>query len=236
VIALDDAWGILTFSVLLAGAAALGGAEPWSAFGQGAWEVFGAVLLGIAAGLPMAYLTGRLNPGRPTLAEALGFVALVAGAAVWMGASALLAAVVLGVVVANLAQHHDRPVHAIEGVEWPFLIVFFLLAGAELRLGQVAAVAPLIVAYVLLRVSGRLAGGWAGVRLSGERPNFRPWMGPALLPQAGVGLGLALLAAPRFPELGSMLLSIVVGSTVLFELAGPLATRWALRRVGETPS
>ncbi len=62
---------------------------------------------------------------------------------------------------------------------------------------------------------------------------MRRWMGLALMPQAGVTLGLALIAEQRFPELGRVLLPLVIGSTVVFELLGPVCTRVALRRAGE---
>jgi hypothetical protein len=58
-------------------------------------------------------------------------------------------------------------------------------------------------------------------------------MGMALLPQAGVALGMALVATQRFPELSAIILPVVVGATVVFEAVGPVLTRWALVRVGE---
>jgi hypothetical protein len=59
------------------------------------------------------------------------------------------------------------------------------------------------------------------------------WTGFALLPQAGVALGMALLAVERVPELASTLMPIVIGATVVFELLGPICTRMALSRAGE---
>jgi hypothetical protein len=64
----------------------------------------------------------------------------------------------------------------------------------------------------------------------------RRWFGAALLPQAGVAVGMALVAAREFPEAGEMILTLTIGTTVVFELVGPLATLWAIRRVGgQTP-
>jgi Kef-type K+ transport system membrane component KefB len=70
--------------------------------------------------------------------------------------------------------------------------------------------------------------------MSGAEPSFQRWMGMALLPQAGVALGMALLAAQKRPELAEMILTVVVASTVLFEVVGPVLTRIALVRMGET--
>lgn len=236
IVAIDDAWGLLIFSLLLAAAQALAGqGGAAEVVLQGARDISGAVVLGVALGLPMAYLTGRIRPGEPSQAEALGLVMLSAGIAEWLAVSNILAAMVLGAVVANLAKHHQRPFRVIEGIEWPFLILFFLLAGAALRLDALAQAGMLAACYIALRTAGRLLGGQLGGRLAGADPRIRRWIGPALLPQAGVAIGMALLAGQRFPEIQDTLLAVVLGSTVVFELIGPVVTRWTLARVGEIP-
>jgi Kef-type K+ transport system membrane component KefB len=236
IVAIDDAWGLLMFSVLLAAAQALGGeGGALESLRSGGWEIGGALLLGLALGLPMACLTGRLRPGEPSQAEALGLVLLTAGIAEWMGVSYILAAMVLGAVVANLARHHTRPFRVIEGIDWPFLILFFLLAGAALHVEALAQAGAMAAAYIGLRVAGRVAG----IRLSGRLTNAesmtRRWIGLTLLPQAGVAIGMALVAAQRFPQIEHIILPVVLGSTVVFELAGPVVTRWTLAHVGEVP-
>lgn len=234
IVAVDDAWGLIVFSLMLAAALALTGRGGGNAIlMSAAWEIGGAVVVGVILGIPMAYLTGRIAAGEPTLIEALGVVLLCGGVALWLEVSYLLAAMVLGAVVANLAHHHKRPFHAIEGIEWPFMILFFVLAGASLRVESLAGVGVLGLAYVILRTMGRFLGAWAGAALSGAGPLYRRWMGMALLPQAGVALGMALVATQRFPELSAIILPVVVGATVVFEAIGPVLTRWALVRVGE---
>jgi Kef-type K+ transport system membrane component KefB len=235
IVAIDDAWGLMLFSVLLALTQALsgqGGAADVLAFG--AWEIGGALLLGSALGVPMAYLTGRIRPGEPTQAEALGLVLLCAGLAVLVDVSFILAAIAMGAVVASLAKHHDRPFHAIEGIEWPFLILFFLLAGATLHVEALAQIGVIGAAYIGLRITGRVLGTRLGGWLTGADPATRRWMGLALLPQAGVAIGMALLASQRFPELKDTILPVVLGSTVVFELIGPAVTRRVLIRMGQT--
>lgn len=234
IVAIDDAWGLLVFSVVLALAKALGsdgGAAEILA--SGAWDIGVAILLGLVLGVPMAYLTGRIRPGEATQAEALGVVLLCAGIAVWMDVSYILSAMVLGAVVANFAKHHRRPFSAIEGIEWPFLILFFVLAGAALHVHALAQVGVLGAAYIGLRTAGRIAGTWLGGWLSGAEPKTWHWIGFALLPQAGVAIGMALLAVQRFPELKDIVLPIILGSTVFFELVGPVLTRQILVHVGD---
>lgn len=236
VVAVDDVWGLVLYSLLVPVAVWLGD------YGQGAGltlgliglrELGGGVLLGLVLGVPMAFLTGRLRAGEPTRLEAMGFILLCGGLAEVFGVSYLLAAVVMGATVANLARHHDRPFHAIENLDAPFLVTFFVLAGASMRVEGLRTVGPVVLAYVGLRALGRELGVLGGARLARSTAPTRKWMGAALLPQAGVALGLALAVGDRFPDLGERILPVAVVATVVYELIGPVMTRLALRRVGE---
>jgi len=233
VVALDDIWGLILFSFLLA-FAANGFAAPWQGISEGLFEIGASIMLGVALGLPMAYLTGRIvfgeREGEPILAESLGFVFLGAGAASLLGLSPIIAAIAMGAVVANFARHHSRPFHAIEGVEWPFMILFFVIAGASLHVDALSQASMIVIVYIIFRALGIVGGVFAGGKIAGFDKRISHWMGIALLPQAGVALGMALIAAHRFPEQGQTILTVVLASTVLLELGSPLLTRWVLRR------
>jgi Kef-type K+ transport system membrane component KefB len=233
VVAVDDVWGLVLFSGLFAAAGVLAGNGDSGALMHGVRELFGALALGLLLGLPMALLTGRVRPGEPSMAEALGMVFLCGGLALWMEVSFLLASMTMGAVVAGIARHHEYPFHAIEGIEWPFMVLFFVLAGATLDLSTLPTIGALGAGYVLLRVIGRVAGGWLGGWLAGDSAANRHWLGIALMPQAGVALGMALVAVQHLPQYADTLLPVVIAATVLFELVGPPLTRLALRRIGE---
>lgn len=236
VVAIDDAWGAILFSILLVSAGLLignGNTHGPTAMLHGVMEVGGSVLLGIVLGLPMAWLTGRLRPGEPMLLESAGFVFVAAGLAGWLGLSYLLTCMTLGVVVANRARHHVRPFRSIDGISEPFLALFFFMAGYQLDWLALPTLGALGVAYVLARVAGRFAGGYLGSVLAGSAPDTRSRIGACLMPQAGVALGLALVATERLPELG-YILPLVIGATVVFEIIGPPLTLIQLRKAGET--
>ena len=235
IVAIDDAWGLIAFSLLLAWGQTVLGQDPSQALQSGLVEIGGAVLVGFAVGLPAAYLTGRLQPGEPTQIEALGVVFLCGGLALAIHASFLLAAMIAGLLVANFARHHTYPFHEIENVEWPFMVLFFVLAGASMDIAALPAIGGIGAAYLVLRVVGRIAGGWIGGVLVGLRSDYRNWVGVALMPQAGVSLGMALVAATAFPEFRDEILVTAIGTTIIFELLGPMATQWALSRVDRTP-
>ncbi|MEE4304621.1 MAG: cation:proton antiporter [Wenzhouxiangella sp.] len=234
VVAFDDAWALLIFSLAAAAVAVMTGMGEGNGFLFHALrEVGGALLLGGVLGLLAGLLTQRIRPGEPTLLEALGIVLLTAGLATLWNLSFILAAITLGAVMTNVARHHERAFHEIEHIEWPFLLLFFVLAGASLHLDVLLGVGVLGFAYVALRVIGKIGGGVLGVALAGGNPTLRRWLGPALLPQAGIALGLALIIEQRFPEIDGYLLTMVIAATVIFEIFGPPCTRLALRRAGE---
>ncbi|TXS94161.1 cation:proton antiporter [Parahaliea maris] len=239
IVAVDDAIGLIVFSitVLVLHVVSAGAMDMGADFLLHALrELFGALLLGVLLGLPMAYLSGRLRRGEPTLMEALGMVLLCAGLAQWLKVSHLLACVAMGMTVVNFARHHHRPFHAVEDIEWPFLALFFIFCGAYLTLDAFAGVSTLLLAYLLLRLLGRVLGGWLAAVPAWTQGGFSRWGGLAMLPQAGVALAMAFVAAGLYPDLQETLLPVVISATVLFELAGPLAARAVLTRVAAEES
>lgn len=220
VVAVDDVWGMLLFAVVLASLDALeGGQVGAEALLHAGRELGGSLALGALLGGAMAVVTGRTTPGEPTRLEAIGFVLLSCGLASWLGLSYLLTAVAMGAAVANLASHHEVAFRELEAIESPFLVVFFVLSGASATLETGAGPLGMVVAYVVLRTLGRVVGSWLGG--GGGR------LGMALLPQAGVALGMTLVAVERVPAM-AWTLPVVVMGTVLFEALGPVATAWVV--------
>jgi Kef-type K+ transport system membrane component KefB len=114
------------------------------------------------------------------------------------------------------------------------MILFFILAGASLDMNALQTTSLIGIAYILLRLLGRIIGAWGGGVICGANPVLQRWMGMALWPQAGVALGMALLASQHFPTLKNVVLPIAIGSTIIFELIGPVMTRKALVKIGES--
>jgi len=230
VVAIDDAWTLILFSLAMAFSHFLQGhtTHLTSLLMSTLWEIVGAIVIGIVLGIPMAYLSGRIRPGEPTLLEALGIVLLGTGIALWLHASFILTMMILGSVVANLAKHHRRTFHAIEGIEWPFMVLFFILAGSQFNLSLLYSTGFIGLTYIILRTVGRIMGGWLGSRIIGADKKFQHWIGIALMPQAGLTIGMALMAIQTNPHLEKIILPVVLASTVIFEILGPILTRKAL--------
>ncbi len=231
IVALDDAWALILFALGVAIVSSWNGHAETSILLHAVRDIGGAILLGLALGLPSAYLTGRLKPGQPMLSEALGLVFICGGLAIWLNVSFLITSMVMGATISNLARHHEYPFHEIEGIESQFMLIFFILAGASLNLASLPEISFIGVVYIIARIIGKIAGASLGGHLGKADQTTRNWMGVALLPQAGVAIGMALVASSYFPEHRQVLLSIVISSTIFFEIIGPVFTKLALYRV-----
>ncbi len=241
IVAIDDAWGILLFSFALFFATGLSpshGAEAgWGAWGLVA-AVGGELIVSTAIGVAAAYAVRWLGPSIKARGEALSFILGVllaaTGIALWAGVSPLLTNIVFGMVLVNIDPTAHRFFDFLKNIDWPLYIIFYVLVGANLDVGMLSALGPISLVYIVLRFAGKTTGGFAGGVAAGAHGAFRSLMGVALLPQAGVALALAMVARDAFPETGAPLLAVVTISTVFYQLAGPLATRFALSRSGET--
>ena len=231
IVALDDVWALVIFSIGMAIVSSLNGMGGDAFFlWQALKEIIGALLLGVVIGYPAAMLTGLVKKGQPILTEALGIVFVCGGLAIWLDVSFLIAAMVVGAVVANIAKHHEYPFHEIASLESLVLVIFFVVAGASLELSALQDIGVIGIVYIICRVIGKYLGARAGAHLSHADDVTKNWMGLALLPQAGVAIGMALVASNQFPEYRQVLLSIAISSTVFFEIIGPIFTKRAIQR------
>jgi NhaP-type Na+/H+ or K+/H+ antiporter len=124
IVAIDDAWCLILFSLVMVVLQGVGGSEVNAMYMvKGFGELTGSILLGVLLGLPMALLSGRVRRGEPTLLEALGMVMLCGGIAVWLELSYLLACVSLGATVVNTANTTNGPStqsKKLNGRFWPY--------------------------------------------------------------------------------------------------------------------
>jgi hypothetical protein len=90
------------------------------------------------------------------------------------------------------------------------------------------------IVYILCRTIGKFLGARVGSEFSRAGQATKNWMGVALLPQAGVAIGMALVASNYFPEYRQVLLPVVISTTVFFEIIGPVLTRLAIKRTSSS--
>ncbi len=238
VVAIDDSVAIILFGIFVSIANAIApeaaSASLWIQILRPFYEIIVSLLLGGAIGgilvLGCIWFTGRGN--RISLVVASLFLTLYLADLV--GGSQLLAAMAMGGVFANLSKKYEEVNGLIYFVTPPIFIMFFVLSGAELELKVLLVVGLIGVLYILFRVFGKIFGAWLGARITKAEPKVAKYLGWALLPQAGVAIGLSLIAAEILnPEMGSQIRAIVLSATLIYELIGPVVTKQSLKLAGE---
>lgn len=195
-----------------------------------------AVVVGTGlAALTHVFTLRVLSPARLATVSVISLLATF-GLASYVEVSPLLACMALGAVQTNLTPARDRLVDAVfANFEPVILCVFFTLAGYHLSFGSAAQTGLLAAVFVTARALGKLASARLAMRLAGATDRVRENLGVALIPQAGVAIGLVILIQddPAFADLHLLFTAVVLTAVTLNEIAGPIATRHALWRAGE---
>ncbi|HOI46733.1 MAG TPA: cation:proton antiporter [Bacilli bacterium] len=149
--------------------------------------------------------------------------------------STLLAAMMLGAVFVNISQHYIDVMNLTERITPPIFTMFFVISGAEIDLSVVVTVGLIGIIYILFRVFGKVFGSYLGAKLSKAEPLVQKYLGWSLVPQAGVAIGLSLIAQDLFanPTTGQAIRTVILFATFIYELVGPLITKMSLQKAGE---
>ena len=194
----------------------------------------GSVLAGLVGCLLLLRLAawiGQREEGQFVLLVAV--VVLTVGAAHSLNLSVLLALLTLGMLARNLDRAHVLlPLRFGHGGQL-FFVVLFVLTGASLEFASLATAAAVAAAFIVMRFLGKAVALLAFGRLSGIRPGGAGLLAIALLPMSGLAVVMVQDTALFYPSFGRELADVVLAAVVVLELAGPLATQFALRRAGE---
>ncbi|HSJ43667.1 MAG TPA: cation:proton antiporter [Euzebyales bacterium] len=191
--------------------------------------------IGLLAGLILRTYGAAIE----TSGELLLFLVLMftgmTGAAIAVDGSVVVTALVAGLFIANATPWlADRFFAAIRTLEAPIYLIFFIVAGADIHLEELASVGLIGTVYVVARAVGKVGGSAIGVLPAGlDKLRLGMRTGMALLPHAGMAIALAAFVSEFAPELGSEVSPVVLGSIVVFELSGPLIARRVLRSAGD---
>ena len=224
--AVSDALATTTFAAVLPLAVLFASSESDTT--QAIFDFFTLGVGGVVAGLLGGLFIARLGPQIETSGELLLFVGvhLLLGWAIAskIGISLPLAALVAGATASSVspAAFTQRLFRTLKTIEQPLYLLFFALAGAAIHLGDLLDVGVLGLVYVAVRVGAKVVGAAIGGPLGGLpfRDSLR--LGIDLTPQAGVAVGLAVLASESLPQQGAEAAAVILGAVVLFELFGPI--------------
>jgi Kef-type K+ transport system membrane component KefB len=233
VVAIDDVLGILFFSLMLVFVA---GESLGTGLGTALYEICGSLLLGTLAALVTVYIRRQVQQREMLIPLIIGAILLVVGLAQLLHLSTLLAAMTLGFTARWITRSVGERLFApVEYMEETVFLIFFTLAGAHFQPGVFMGNIGLVLLYFSGRIAGKMGGAYLGARLTAAPTIIRNWLGLALIPQAGVAVGLALILShhPAFQGTGEIIINVILGTTLLYELFGPLGTRFALKQARE---
>ena len=245
IVALDDAVGLVVFAVSFGVARAMqsGAMDLVSVLVNPFIEIVASLGLGALAGFALTKLETLFHSNTNRLAMTIAFVFLTVALSmleipigpVTVGFSSLLVCMMLGTVFCNLCPLSDELMGKADRWTAPLLVLFFVISGAELELevfGQLAVVLVGVV-YILFRSAGKYLGARASAKAAGCSRKVVDYLGVTLLPQAGVALGMCVAAQQLGGQDAAIVRNIVLFSVLIYELFGPLATKWALTRAGD---
>ena len=244
IVALDDAVGLVLFAVSFGIAKALrsGVVDVYTIVVNPIIEIVASLLLGAAAGWGLTQLEKLFHSNTNRLAMTIGFVFLTVALAklsvplgpARLGFSSLLVCMMLGSVFCNLCPLSEDIMGRADKWTAPLLVLFFVLSGAELELGVFAQFSSVLigVVYILSRCLGKYFGARESSRLMKCDRNVVEYLGITLFPQAGVALGMCVTAS-QLPGDGGLIRNIVLFAVLVYELFGPVMTKWALTKAGD---
>ena len=243
VVAIDDAVGLLLFSISFGIASALE-STGFSVIGV-VVEPLLEIVLSLGLGALMGWLLDRVehmfHSGSKRLAISVAFVLLTVGLSmlkfhiggVHIGFSLLLVCMMTGTVFCNVCDTSEELMNRAESWTVPINILFFVISGAELDLQVLVNPLTLLVGiiYILARSAGKYFGSFSSCKLTKCSPAITKNLGITLLPQAGVALGMALNAAVLSD--GYIIRNVILFSVLVYELVGPALTKQSLLKAGE---
>jgi len=232
-VAIDDAWGIMIFSVSLAIAQVLqvGQFSEWIIMAvtiKAAAKIFLSVILGSIMAIIASRISGYLKRREDVLTFILGAILINTGVALYFHMSPLLSNMFFGAMLVNIEKTSFKFFESVNSVDWPLYVMFYVLAGANLDIGLLGSLGLIGSVYIISRIFGRIGGAYAGAVIAGTEQSIRRYMGLALMAQAGVAIGLAMMAKASLPHTGGAILNTIIATTVVYEIFGPIAARYAL--------
>lgn len=196
-------------------------------------KLVGGVIIGYACGALLSWWEGRVEDQAELFLAFLAGILVITGLAKSLGVNPLLSAMVMGIVTTNMSMMHRLIYVEMRQAEQPLYIAFFVLSGASLRMDLLPALGLAGAGYMILSGLGKVGSVrlfWKKLKLS---ETIGKYLGPSLIAQGGVAIGLASALAESDPELAMKINSIILTTVIFFEVLGPSAIRWSLIKAKE---
>ena len=249
IVALDDAVGLILFAVSMGVAKAVQGGElsVISVVVEPLLEIVLSLLLGAVLGAVLSWIEKHFHSHSNRLTLMITFVFLTVALAmlhfevggVHIGFSSLLTCMMLGTVFCNLCKTSEEMMQRTEKWTKPLFVLFFVISGASLDLTVFKTPVFILigVVYILFRSVGKLLGSYVSSKAMKCEENTVKYLGITLLPQAGVALGMVSTVAADDvfggSEIGNTVRFVILFGVLIYEIFGPMMTKWALTKAGD---
>lgn len=236
VVALDDAVCIIAFGICSSMAVSIlqgGDLSLFSMFIYPIIEILESIALGLAGGFIFVLLSKKMRTDNELLSFIIAVIFMLSAVSDMLNLSGLLTLMSASVLIANLGATPRRYFDMVDRITPPIFMSFFVISGADLNLAGLKAVGAVGVFYILARALGKYLGAFTAAKITGLSKKVQNYLGLTLIPQAGVAIGLSLIASREIPNPhGAMIRTVILGATIVYELVGPLLAKFALTKTG----
>lgn len=244
IVALDDAVGLVVFAISFGVADAMhsGALDLISILVNPLLEIVFSLALGALMGFVLTWLEKLFNSNTNRLNMTIALVFLtcsLTGLSFQLGPvtitfSSLLTCMMLGTVFCNICPLSEDLMEKTDRWTSPLFALFFVISGAQLELGFFSdgLIVLLGVVYIVFRSLGKYFGAFFSAKWTGCPKKVYKHLGSALLPQAGVALGMCVTAR-KLGESSNLICNITLFAILVYELFGPVITKQALIHAGD---
>ncbi len=236
VVAMDDAIGLMAYALSVSIAKMIQNGEAFNVMAtlvNPLLEILLSLGIGAIIGAIIA-LSNRFFQSRGNrLTISIAAVLLGVGIAQQFDLSHLLLCMAIGATYVNLRDDAIQTLEQADSWTPPLFMLFFVLSGAELNVSVLPSLGVIGAVYIITRVIGKYLGAFVGCTISKTSPKIRKYLGLSLIPQAGVAIGIAQLVVRELPEYGASIQAVILAATLIYELVGPVITKYSLIKAGE---
>ncbi|MCD6207434.1 MAG: cation:proton antiporter, partial [Methanosarcinales archaeon] len=236
VVGLDDAIAVIAFAIASGISQPLvndsGSISLCQMLGIPFVHIGESIAIGIVFAIVSMYMIGLARTRELLLVVVLGMIMLCTGVSTYLGLSLIMANMVAGFIIINKAKRREM-FDVVGEIEDVVYVMFFVLAGLHFDLSVMKFAGILALLIVITRCLGKYMGVRVGAGISHAPDNVKNYLGLALLPTAGVAVGLVLLASTQFPTFGVVMLNAVLAATIINELIAPPLSKYAIFKAGE---
>ncbi len=208
------------------------------------YELGLALFLGFLVGAGCIWVVNHIKEERRRQVLLVGIIFIAVGLPRQMDISYLLVTLISGIMIVNLTPNFRRFFYSLNSIDTPVLVLFLTLAGSRLQVGILPHVGVLGIIYITARLAGKMLGSHLGALICRYlpgicihiEPSTRKYIGFALTPQAGVAVGLALLAEKELMLPEDVLVTVILGSIIFFQIIGPFFLDIALKKTDSIPA